>query len=242
MRAKDLGLNVKAAVRACAAGANVGGANAAGGTYRYNCGGSPVSAGSHTLVTTAAGALTVAAAPAPTSAPALSVEEVSALQASLPWTAIAEQLGGRSYKQCRQKWKALLGSRSAAAAAAGAGGGRGGHAHTWLIRTDGPSLAASRAAGAASAAFSPAARLEEDLELVRAIHATGAEDDSEVSWNSLLPHLDSTEARRRLLVLARRIGFDGDALGEGQLGEVVDRLLPLLEATRARLVLGGGAV
>jgi hypothetical protein len=80
------------------------------------------------------------------------------------------------------------------------------------------------------------------LELVRAIHATGAEDDSEVSWNSLLPHLDSTEARRRLLVLARRIGFDGDALGEGQLGEVVDRLLPLLEATRARLVLGGGAV
>ena len=235
VRAKDLGLSVKAAVRACAAGAN-----AAGGTYSR--GGAPVSASSRALITTAAGTLTVAAAPTPTPSPALSAEEVSALQASLPWTAIAEQLGGRSYKQCRQNWKALLGSRSAAAAAAGASGGGGGHAHTWLIRTDGPSLAASRAAAAASAAFSPAARLEEDLELVRAIHATGAEDDSEVSWNSLLPHLDSTEARRRLLVLARRIGFDGDSLGEGQLGEVVDRLLPLLEATRARLVLGGGAV
>jgi hypothetical protein len=47
VRAKDLGLNVKAAVRACAAGANVGGANAAGGTYRYNCGGSPVGGLTH---------------------------------------------------------------------------------------------------------------------------------------------------------------------------------------------------
>ena len=82
-----------------------------------------------------------------------------------------------------------------------------------------------------------------------------------MSWASLLSYLTGPEARRRMLALARRLGFDSisepdqvrpphspphtnrnhplrtsltDPFSEPeQLGEVVDRLLPLLEAAVA---------
>jgi hypothetical protein len=111
----------------------------------------------------------------------------------LPWESIARRLGGRSYKQCRQKWRTTLS----------------------------PAITRRQ----------HASRLAQDLELVRALHNTGAEDESEVSWGGLVAYLDSGEARRRLLMLSRRIGFDN--IQDDRLGEVVDRLLPILESAQS---------
>ena len=49
-------------------------------------------------------------------------------------------------------------------------------------------------------------RLDQDLALVRALHESGAEDASEVSWASLVPHLDSRDAQTRLQALAQSAG------------------------------------
>ena len=76
------------------------------------------------------------------------------------------------------------------------------------------------------------ARLDQDLALVRVLHASGAEYESEVVWSRLLPYISGHEARRRILGLARRIGFD-DLSGD-VLGEVVDRLKVLLEAVHTQ--------
>jgi len=43
---------------------------------------------------------------------------------------------------------------------------------------------------------------------VAALHASGAEDESEIRWSNLIPGLD--EARARFRFLARRFGCAGD--------------------------------
>ena len=75
--------------------------------------------------------------------------------------------------------------------------------------------------------------LREDLALVAALHASGAEDESEIRWSNLIPGLN--EARTRFRFLARRFGCAGDGLGTAPLdfSACVARLAALLEQALA---------
>mmetsp|Transcript_23920 Transcript_23920/g.73244 ORF Transcript_23920/g.73244 Transcript_23920/m.73244 type:complete len:451 (-) Transcript_23920:507-1859(-) len=51
----------------------------------------------------------------------------------------------------------------------------------------------------------------EDLQLLRSIAASGAEDESEVTWERLHPRLDGRQARQRLSSLSKQLGSSGSA-------------------------------
>lgn len=169
----------------------------------------------------------------------LAPEVVRELHVELPWESIARKLGGRSYKQCRQKWKSMKHvSATGRPCCGGVGSGRGVGATrktvSWALAPSGDDGVLAASSGGSSGGTAPT-RLDDDLALVNAIHASGADDETEVTWAALVPHISGGEAKRRLFALGRRIGLDGDALGDGMLGECVDRLKPLLEAAKAEL-------
>ena len=88
--------------------------------------------------------------------------------------------------------------------------------HFWL------SPRARRASGRAGEQCS----LRDDLALVTALHASGAEDESEILWSNLIPGLSL--ARNRFRFLARRFGCAGDG-PLPDFGACVERLKTLLE-------------